>query len=260
MKIPDYSVHGDGSDTTVYLLHGAYGAKEYWRYLIEQLTLSGYRCIAWDMPGYGISQIPVHLTIESAAEALLSLVEHTKTKNNILLGHSTGGCVAQLAYNLMPKHIDGLVLSATMHTFNHSGPEWKEYFMTTRMAPILQHGKLISEYAPDLLKAVMGPGAQGPIVDWIVTNVKLMRNDAFKAAIYALAEYDREDILPTIKIPTLLICGEVDLTCPPVVMKAMANLIPNSHYHEMKGVGHFGWAEKPDEYYKILLQFLNSKF
>jgi pimeloyl-ACP methyl ester carboxylesterase len=255
-QIPDYSVHGAGNATTVYLLHGAYGAKEYWRYLIETLTNAGYRCVAWDMPGYGISPVPNGITIESAAHALLALMESTRTSRNVVLGHSTGGCVAQQAYDLAPSMIHGLVLSSTMHTFNHSGPEWKEYFMRTRLAPILEHGKSIAEYAPDLLRAVMGPGASGPIVDWIIANVKLMRNESFKAAIHALSQYEREDILPRIKVPVLCICGEVDVTCPPNVMKAMADAITRSTYHEMKGVGHFGWAERPEEYNRVLLEFL----
>ena len=210
------------------------------------------------MPGYGISQVPQGLTIESAAHALLALMKKTKSARNVVLGHSTGGCVAQQAYDIDPSMFDALVLSSTMHTFNHSGEEWKEYFMNTRLAPILKHGKSIAEYAPDLLRAVMGPGASGPIVDWLIANVKLMRNESFVAAIHALSQYDRADILPTIKVPTLCICGEVDVTCPPNVMKAMANAVAHSTYHEMKGVGHFGWAERADEYNNALMSFLKK--
>ena len=256
-RIPDYSVHGEGA-TTIFLLHGAYGSKEYWRYLIEALTAKGYRCVAWDAPGYGISPQPEVFTIESAARAFIELLDAAGSDRNVVLGHSTGGCIAQKAYDLAPTAMSALVLSSTFHTFNHSGPEWQEYFMNTRMAPITR-GKTIAEYAPDLLRAVMGPGAAGPAVDWILVNVKMMSNESFKAAIGALSQYAGEDILPRIRIPTLCIAGELDITCPPNVMKKMSEMIPDGEYYEVSGVGHFGWAERQDEYLAALSKFLQSK-
>ena len=56
-RFPDYQVSGAG-DTTVFLLHGAYGAKDYFRYEIETLVRAGLRVVAWDAPGYGLSPLP----------------------------------------------------------------------------------------------------------------------------------------------------------------------------------------------------------
>ena len=47
MSLPDYAVTGAGK-VTVFLLHGIYGAKEYWRYQTERLVARGYRVVAWD--------------------------------------------------------------------------------------------------------------------------------------------------------------------------------------------------------------------
>ena len=51
MRLPDYTVTGEGK-VTVFLLHGIYGSKEYWRYQTERLVARGYRVVAWDAPGY----------------------------------------------------------------------------------------------------------------------------------------------------------------------------------------------------------------
>ena len=51
MRIPDYQVTGEGK-VTIYLLHGIYGAKDYWRYQTARLVGKGYRVVAWDAPGY----------------------------------------------------------------------------------------------------------------------------------------------------------------------------------------------------------------
>ena len=49
MRMPDYQVSGEG-ETTIFLLHGIYGAKDYWRYQTERLVTRGYRVVSWDAP------------------------------------------------------------------------------------------------------------------------------------------------------------------------------------------------------------------
>ena len=254
IRMPDYSVHGAG-DTTLFLLHGAYGAKEYWRYQIETFAGRGYRVVAWDAPGYGISPVPQPYTIEHCARALGALLQATGTGRNVVLGHSMGGMVAQQAWELFPGHIHGLVLSATAHTYNHSGKEWQENFVRTRVAP-LTAGKTIPEYAPAMLRTMMGPNASGPAVDLVLETVKRMNTDNFRAAIAAIGQYFRDDIPATIRVPTLCIAGELDETCPPRVLKTIANLIPGASYHCMLGCGHFGWAERAEEYDDQVMQLL----
>ena len=60
MNLPDYQVTNDNGRVTVYLLHGIYGAKDYWRYQTQRLVERGYRVIAWEAPGYGISVAGVY--------------------------------------------------------------------------------------------------------------------------------------------------------------------------------------------------------
>lgn len=254
--LPDYMVSGDG-DTTIYLLHGAYGSKEYWRFTVRAFTRAGYRVVAWDAPGYGISPVPDTMTIPSLAATFNRLVAHTRSKRTVVLGHSMGGFVAQKAYDLAPGSMDALVLSATAHTFNHSGPEWQANFLKTRVAP-LTSGRTIREYAPDMLRTMMGPGASGPIIEHILYNVQLMDVAGFQAAVKALAQYFEEDVLTRVKIPTFCISGELDQTCPSNVMRKMSTLA-NGEFHEMKGVGHYGWGERPDEYHGKVLEFLERR-
>jgi 3-oxoadipate enol-lactonase len=254
--LPDYQVSGAG-DTTVYLLHGAYGAKEYWRYTVRELTRAGYRVVAWDAPGYGVSPVPVDMTIPLLATSFNRLVAHTRSRRTVVLGHSMGGMVAQKAYDLAPASMDALILSATAHTFNHSGPEWQANFLRTRVAP-LTSGRTIREYAPEMLRTMMGPGANGPIIDHILYTVQLMDSGGFQAAVKALAQYLEEDVIARVKIPCLCISGELDTTCPSNVMQKMASLALGE-FHEMKGVGHYGWGERPDEYHGKVFDFLQRR-
>ncbi|WP_382327827.1 alpha/beta fold hydrolase [Hydrogenophaga sp. UC242_50] len=130
-ELPDYLVSGEGP-TTVYLLHGAYGAKEYWRCTTQALNQAGYRVVAWDAPGYGTSPVPDTLSMTDMARVAGRLIGATSTGRNVVLGHSMGGMVAQKTADLFPDRVQALVLSATAHTFNHSGPEWQANFLATR--------------------------------------------------------------------------------------------------------------------------------
>lgn len=254
-RLPDYMVSGE-SDTTLFMLHGAYGSKEYFRYTIERFVARGYRVVACDAPGYGISEMPDSITIPGMAEMVVRLIESTRTRRNVLLGHSMGGMVAQKVADLRPDLLQALVLSATAHTFNHSGPKWQAEFLATRVAPLTQ-GRAISDYAPDLLRTMMGPGASSPTIDHALYNIRLMRGEAFQKAIGAIAQYLEDDVPARLKMPVLCIAGELDATCPASVMKTMAGMMAKGEFHEMKGVGHYGWGERADEYHAVVEGFLD---
>lgn len=253
-RLPDYMVSGK-SETTLFLLHGAYGSKEYFRFTIERFVRAGFRVVACDAPGYGISEIPATLSVPGMAEMVIRLIEATGTRRNAVLGHSMGGMIAQKVADLRPEKVDALVLSATAHTFNHSGPQWQADFMRTRVAP-LASGRSIAEYAPDLLRTMMGPGASSPTIDHALYNIRQMRGEAFQKAIGAISAYLEEDVPSRLAMPTLCIAGELDATCPAAVMKRMAAMMPRGEFHEMTGVGHYGWGERADEYHAVVEGFL----
>lgn len=252
--LPAYFASGSGSET-IFLLHGAYGSKEYWRFERAVLEAAGYRVIAWDAPGYGESPIVADYTIPHLASLLSDLIEDAGSERNHVLGHSMGGLIAQQAYSQRPELFSTLILSATTNSYNHSGPEWQERFLRERVAPITQ-GRSIADYAPGLLKSMLGPDAEGPAIDLILENVRPMKSETFQAAIEAIKGFDRPDILAAATIPVLCIAGELDDTCPAAVMARMAKIAPRGEYHEMKGVAHYGWAERPEEYNAVLLDFL----
>jgi pimeloyl-ACP methyl ester carboxylesterase len=76
---------------TVFLLHGIYGSKEYWRYQTERLVKRGYRIVAWDAPGYGLSPLPDPFSFDVVAEAGAALIRALGSERNVVHGHSMGG-------------------------------------------------------------------------------------------------------------------------------------------------------------------------
>jgi 3-oxoadipate enol-lactonase len=239
----------------VFLLHGAFGAKEYWRAQLEALTGAGYRVVSWDAPGYGLSPLPVPLTIDHCALALALLLRKEGGKRNIVMGHSMGGMIAQRAWRNAREHIHGYVLSATSASFGSPDGEWQKDFVRQRVAP-LDAGQSIPGYAPTMLRNMMAPGAQGTAVELVIATVSGMREETFRAAVAAIAGYEGRDILPQLDVPVLCIAGALDATAPAAVMQKMAGKIAGAEFASLDGLGHFGWAENPARFNAVVLDFL----
>lgn len=257
-RLPDYSVTGAG-DVTVFLFHGAFGAKEYWAPQIKALSEAGFRIVAWDCPGYGVSPLPADFGVESAARLAAALIDEEGGSRNVLLGHSMGGMIAQRAFDYRTDKVDALVLSATSAAFGKPDGEWQRAFVRDRVAP-LDQGMTIAEYAPGMLRKMMAPEASGPDVERVVQVVAQMREETFRAAIEAITRFDGRDVIPKMaQVPVLCVAGEYDLTAaPPAVMDKLASKV-SGEFVCMEGVGHFAWAEDAERFNAVLLDFLRRR-
>lgn len=260
--LPDYAIthgHGQQRDATIVLLHGAFGAKEYWRYQTQALARAGYRVLAWDAPGYGLSPLPPGFDIDLAARSLEKLLRKEGGKRNIVLGHSMGGMIAQRAFAFVPELIHGYVFSATSAAFGSPDGEWQKEFVRARVAP-LDAGRTIPDYAPEMLRKMMAPGAAGDAVELVIGTVSQMREETFRAAISSIVGFEGRALLPTMNVPALCIAGELDATAPAAVMEKMAAKMPQAEFEVLKGAGHFGWAENVTAFNALLLDFLKRRF
>lgn len=259
-RLPDYSVthpHGQANGSTVFVLHGAFGAKEYWRAQIDCLARNGYRVVAWDAPGYGLSPLPADFGIDLCARALAQLLRKEGGARNVVMGHSMGGMIAQRVWAHAPDLVHGYILSATSAAFGKADGDWQRDFVRQRVAP-LDAGQSIPDYAPQMLRSMMADGAQGPLVDLVVATVSLMREETFRAAVASIASFEGRALLAGMQVPALCIAGELDRTAPAAVMEKMAAKMPNARFVELKDVGHFGWAEQAPAFNAAMLAFLEE--
>lgn len=90
---------------TAILLHGMMGSSESWCRVTPILVERGFRVLAVDLPGHGLSPRDAELTIERAAAAVVSTVEaEIGVPPTLAMGHSFGGLVlAAAAERLLPE-------------------------------------------------------------------------------------------------------------------------------------------------------------
>jgi pimeloyl-ACP methyl ester carboxylesterase len=69
---------------------------------------------------------------------------------------------------------------------------------------------------------------------------------------------DSTDVVPGIRVPVLVICGEHDTTTPPAEACALAAALPDGRYAEIAGAGHLSAIERPAQFAAAVAQLSGS--
>lgn len=251
--LPAFTTLGGGP--TVLMLHGIGGGHLSFAPQVETLASSGYRAVAWDMPGYGHSAPIEPYTFKGLAESCIRLIESLQCASVVLVGHSMGGMVAQEVVARRPDLVNRLVLCGTSPAFGKPDGDWQRSFIAERTAP-LDAGQSMADLAQVLVPRMIGPGSLPEGVRLATHCMGLVPAATYRRALECIVTFDRRANLSHILVPTLLVAGEHDRNAPPAVMKRMAESIPNSSYLELKGIGHLQNLEAPDDFDNLLLNFL----
>ena len=213
------------------------------------------RCIMPDLPGFGRSaDIDVH-GVDRYADAVVGVLDTLRIERAVIAGLSLGGYVAFALWRRHRDRIRALVLADTRAEADT--PEVRARrrelaalarergagAVAARQLPGLV-GRTTREHNPDLYDAIHGI-MMGATVDGIVGALDAMAGRP-----------DASAILPTIDVPTLVVCGEEDAVTPMKGMRAMAGQIPGSRFEMIAGAGHLSNMERPAAFNHVVSEFL----
>ena len=252
-----HCIEAGQGDVAVLLLHGIGGGKAIWTHTLPALAGAGFRAVAMDLPGYGGA--PSVPTLDAMAQAVAGVVAQIGARRTVLLGHSMGGMVAQELLARQPGIVQGLVLACTSASFGKSDGAWQAQFVAERLAP-LDAGLGMAGMAARLVPAIVAPQASAEAVREAIAVMSGVPEATYRAALHAIAAFDRRAALAEIAVPTLLLAAEHDRTAPPEVMQSMAARIPQSQYVCMPAAGHIANLEQPAAFNAAVLSFLQSQF
>jgi 3-oxoadipate enol-lactonase len=250
--LPDHQIWGEG-DATVFLLHGLFGSKDYWRFHAQRLVERGFRVVAWDAPGYGTSALPRVFTLPALAQAQARLIEAVGTRTNIVHGHSMGGQLTPKIHSLIPDRVHALVIVATIGYFGNRTPAEQEAFIRERADTAA--GAATEKVVQDMF----APGASGEEVELVRQTAGRTSPETVKAALKAISSYPEAEAVAAIRgiaVPTLLIAGGVDKVGHTAGMRRVQAMIPGAEFGVVEGSGHYPWAEKPAAFNSYLHSFL----
>ena len=260
MLLPHFSVLGAGP--LILMLHGAAGGWRSFAPQIERYAWAGYRAVAWDMPGYGLSAPVEPYGVRGLAHSCVQLIEallppHAQgpARSVTLIGHGLGGMVAQEVVMRRPDLVNRLVLSGST-----SGPDagWQaDAQVQLQQLDGEQHGSM-QALAETLLPAQTGPLAMVEGVRLAQHCMAQVSPVTYRAALQAQAAFDRDAALALIHVPTLLLTGEFDRCAPAGVIERMARQIPGSRWLQMPGVGQWLHLESPDAFDALVLDFMRE--
>ena len=219
---------------------------------IVPLLPAGLRVIRYDKRGHGLSSCPeppyAMGALVTDAERLL---DHLGVRDSLFVGLSIGGMIAQ---GLAVKRMDlvrAMVLSNTAAKIGTT-EMWHERIVAVESGGI-----------EALADAVMARWFSGPfrqtdeLVGW---RNMLVRQPAagYVGCSAAIAGTDFYSTTAGLTLPTLAIAGSEDGSTPPDLVRETAELVKGARFELIRGAGHLPCVEKPEEYARVLEDFIEE--
>lgn len=248
-------VQGDGPG--ILLIHGFPMDRTLWRSLMAGLT--GWRRLAPDLPGFGLSDpFPDgKASIARYAEDMVRVLDEFKVDRAAVCGLSLGGYVA---FELWRKHRDRIkafVLISTRAEADKADGRAKREEMIAEL-----HRDGLKGLAETFFPRLLAPetlAARNAVAAHVRTMLLDNQQEGLTAAIAAMR--DREDsteLLGSVTVPALVVAGAEDVLIPGGTSRALARGIKGSRFETVVGAGHVAPLEQPEATIKIVTDFLGS--
>jgi pimeloyl-ACP methyl ester carboxylesterase len=244
---------GDGE--TVVFLHGLLGSSKSWAFQFDRLSRD-YRMIAWDAPGYGQSGM-VSASIDAFVAALREFIANIGQPKVSLVGHSMGGTVAACFAANFPDQVSRLVLSCSHAGYGdpETAPMSAKFESRMREFNEIGHAAYGVNRARDLLPSPV-PAC---VFDYAAEIASEINPEGLRRATRMLQRANNRPLLPKLKIPTLILTGEMDTDVDPNLKADLLRLTPATRHVEMPRLGHAPYFEAPDYYNSLIEDFLSGK-
>jgi pimeloyl-ACP methyl ester carboxylesterase len=244
-----------GSGPTVILLHGLGGSSQGWQLNIAALAAS-YHVIVPDQIGFGKSDKPlVNYRIRTYVDFLDQFCKQLKIERASLVGNSMGGWVAAMFTAAFPDRVDKLVLADAGGYAPPKDFDTRVYFglnPTTRegmkvlVAKVFYNKLFGTDTAIDQAIAARLSAGDGYTINSITESI--IRGEDFL-----------DDIVKTIKRPTLIIWGREDGLLPLSDGERFNKDIAGSKLVVFDQCGHVPNIEKAMEFNAAVIKFLGEK-
>ena len=247
----------EGAGAPVVLLHGFPFNRSLWRE--QRAALAGAcRVITPDLRGFGASTVVSEpATMEQMAEDVAALLDELNVERCALGGLSMGGYVALAFYRLFPRRVRALVLADTRPQADTDEARRNRESLAQRA---LAEG--MQPVADAMLPKLLAPATHAERPEIVARLREMIMQTPPAGAAAALRgmalRRAQTDLLPGILAPTLVIVGGEDAITPPADAELMRREIRGARLEVLAGAGHCSNLERPDEFNRALVKFLND--
>jgi pimeloyl-ACP methyl ester carboxylesterase/acyl-CoA thioesterase FadM len=247
-------VGGDGP--ALLFVHGFPLDRTMWRPLTAALT--GWRRIAPDLRGMGQSEGPDGgYQVTAYADDLAALLDTLHVERAVVCGLSMGGYVAFEMLRRHPGRISALILMSTRATADDADGRAKR---DTMIARVRRDGPafLADDMTPRLL-APMSLQTMPEVVQQVRAMAAAGSPHGIAGALAAMRDRpDSTALLPTIRVPTLVLAGRDDQLIPVAAARAIADAIPGAQHAIIPSAGHLPPLEQPVNTGRVVREFLEA--
>jgi 3-oxoadipate enol-lactonase len=240
-----------GAGPAVVLIHGGNLDSRMWDRQVQALAPS-FRVIRYDVRPYGRSSAPT--APYHAVDDLRALLDHLKIERAHLVGLSLGGRIA-IDFSLRyPARADRVVVSGPGLT----GFQWSPDEAFKPMAEAARQGNLDKAVELWLRHPYMAPAMSNPA---LANEIRQIAHG--NEHIWKLTDYERFDSPPAmqrlaeIKVPLLVLVGERDVPDIHAIVKLLEDRVKGARVIRIPRVGHMLNMEAPDEFNRLIREFLS---
>lgn len=265
MDMDGFKIHytDRGEGIPVIMFHGFAGSHNNWEKLIP-LFPEGYRIVALDLPGFGLSEFPEEKYNEQNlmdfyAPTISLFLDNLEIDSAYILGNSMGGYMSwELA--LRDERVKKVVL---LNSMGYSTQEIKPMLARLMTLPgsdfFIQKGMPMAFAKKGAQKCfgddskIESHGVQA-FYNFLNTEGVLYHTKQLASSV----EYPDTSRIEQIKQPVLIIWGDQDKIIPVEHAHKFKRDIPNSRLIIYEGSGHIPMIENPQETIRDVLNFFNE--
>ncbi|MFS0575798.1 alpha/beta hydrolase [Sporosarcina sp. 179-K 3D1 HS] len=259
VQLKDFTIHykKEGNGHPLIILHGLGNNSQSWKNQLASLN-DTFTVIAWDAPGYGESSDPKDefQHFSQFADVLKEFVDALGYKSVYLLGHSMGSAIAIDFTSRFPEMVDKLIIADPTRGAAALSEEENQKKLQNRLDSInnLDPSELARQRARNLLSS----NASTEVIQEAERIMSQVRPPGYRSVSYSLSNLNNLDLLPSISVPTLVICGEEDKVTPVSEAEVFHRLIEGSRLEIIPNAGHLCYQEDPETFNEKVVNFLRE--
>lgn len=239
----------------VLLLHGLGACAESWEFQFPALAKQGFRILAPDIRGFGKSSYPGgRVSINILARDMARLVSELTGNRIHVVGISMGGTIAlQMAIDY-PQMVDKLGL---VNTFSALRPHNLRIWIYFILRFIVVHTFGLGSQARIAAERIFPKPEQKYLRQELINQITQANPQGYRATMRALGLFNVNKNLKDVRSQTLVVSGENDSTVPLQDQIKLVKGIKDAKHVIISKAGHAVTVEKPDEFNRVLIDFLN---
>jgi class 3 adenylate cyclase len=258
-----YQVVGEGALDLVYVsgwisnVELAWEEPTYARFLRRLASFS--RLITFDKRGTGLSDpVPLHElpTLEERMDDLRAVLDAAGSQRAALFGHSEGGNMSVL---FAAAHPERTIALATFGIFAKRiwSPDYP--WAPTAEARRRAIDQLEGDWGGDMDIADLAPGVDEAFKRRLATYLRRSASPGAAVALLRMnTEIDTRAVLPTIRVPTLVLQRTGDRDANVEEGRWIASQIPGARFVELPGEAHLPWVGDQDAVLDEVQEFLTG--